>query len=126
MLAPSRVAEGAGLNAQGYRQMKFAVPARNQVTAHHPAGLFPANLRHCQGLGPLPLSAYAGQAGASCRPSVGAMPPFTIKDSARSPLLPGLTGRSITMDERLCRSVRRSGPDDRCATVAVRHRHARR
>jgi len=44
-------------------------------------------------------------------PGSGLLPtPFTIKDSARSPPLPGLTGRSIAMDERLCRSVRRSGP----------------
>ena len=30
MAEPSKVAEGTGLNAQGYRQIKIIVPARNQ------------------------------------------------------------------------------------------------
>ncbi len=43
--------------------------------------------------------------------------PVHDKDSARDPPLPGATGRRITMDEWLCRSVRRAEPDDRCCTV---------
>ena len=52
--------------------------------------------------------------------------PVDDRDSVRGSTMPGLTGRSITMDERLCRSVRRPGPNDRCGTVAGGHRHARR
>lgn len=52
MTEPSRVAEGVGLNAQEHRQIKIAIPAKNQETARQPAGLFPVMLRHSQGLGP--------------------------------------------------------------------------
>ena len=92
-------------------------------------GLFPANLRHRQGLGPTTrfLGMQSKQA-PHTDPADGAIacPPFKIKDSARSPPLPDLTGRTITMDEQLCRSARRFGPNDWCGTVARRHRRARR
>jgi hypothetical protein len=92
-------------------------------------GLLPANLRHRQGLGPATrfLGMQSKQASPIETPLTGLLPaPFKIKDSARNPALPDLTGRRITMDERLCRSARRFGPNDRCGTVARRHRRARR
>jgi hypothetical protein len=92
-------------------------------------GLFPANLRDRQGLGPTTrfLGMQSKQAPPYRPPLTGLLPaPFKIKDSARSPPLPDLTGRRITMDERLCRSARRLGPNDRRGTVAGRHRHAQR
>lgn len=45
--------------------------------------------------------------------------PVHDKDSARNPPFPGSTGRRITMDERLCRSVRRGEPDDQCCAVVM-------
>ena len=121
---PSRVAEGAGLNAQWHRQTQITitVPARNQETAHHPAGHVPPPacaigrvwalyrfLRMQDKQGPIHTDQQSGPLPA----------PVHDKDSARNPPLPGSTGRRITMDERLCRSVRRAEPDDQCCTVVM-------
>ena len=55
-------------------QITITVPARNQETAHHPRGMFPASSAIGQGLGPLQPPAHAGQARAhSYRPTVGAI-----------------------------------------------------
>lgn len=118
MAGPSKVAEGTGLNAQAYRQIKIIVPAKNQEL-RITRGVSPRHLAPSPRSEALYPPAHAGQAGAfSCRPTVGAIaPPFTTVIPARSPPLPGLTGRSITMDEWLCQSGRRPGPNDRCGTA---------
>ena len=81
---PSRVAEGAGLNAQWHRQTQITitVPARNQETAHHPRGMFPRQLAPSAGSGP-------STASCACRTSKS---PF-IQTNSRGHCLPPFTTR---------------------------------
>jgi hypothetical protein len=89
-------------------------------------GLFPANVRDRQGLGPTTrfLGIQSKQA-PHTDPADGAIacPRSRSRIPRGESTLPDLTGRRITMDERLCRSVRWLGPNDWCGTVAGRRRH---
>ena len=91
-------------------------------------GSVPVNFHHLMRAPDICFLGFPGQAEASSRyVSVGSTHPIDDAFPARNPLLPiPHFGRRVTMDERLCRSVRRRTPDDWCGTVVERRRHGQR
>ena len=125
------VAEGVGLKPKDTGKIQNAVPAWNQASGPSPAGVSsPGQLAPSLESSGLIAASRVPQQGTGqwlARASPTGLRPRPRRTSARKPASPDPTvGRRLTMDKRPCRSLRPSGPDDRRATAAEGHRHARR
>jgi hypothetical protein len=121
--------KGAGLNAQGTGKIKNALPAwmRNRrITCGSVTRQF-APIAWASGL--QPVSVWPRQTGAACSaPATAANAALrTGRIPVTNPVLLGSPppGRRVTMDNRLCRLVRRSEPGDWCGAAAGRCGHVR-
>jgi hypothetical protein len=112
----------------GHRQYQNALPAwlRNRriicgSVTRHPAPIAWASRLH------LFRSDRGLQGPPALRTRLRPKPPTTGRIRVTNPVLPGPPppGRRVTLDNRRCQLIRRSGPDDWCGAAAGRRGHVR-